>query len=57
MASSVIEIDLHMKDVMKKVTLVVNLKGVKTWQFRKNLAMIHLRIIAWLLGVGIRVEE
>ena len=57
MPSSEVKYDLHMKDIAKKLTMVINLKGVRAWEFKRKLAMIHLRIAAWLLGVGIRLEE
>ena len=57
MPASEMKHDIHMKDVTKRLTLVVNLKGYKVWLFRKTLATVCLRIVAWLLGVKYEREE
>ena len=51
MASSEVKYDLYMKDIMKKMTMVINLKGYEVWLLRKKLAMIYLWVAARLLGV------
>ncbi len=56
MASNEMKYDLHISDVTRRLTLVVNLRGYPVWLFRKRLAMVYLWIASKLLGVKIERE-
>ena len=51
------KINLHMKEVMKDTTLIVNLKGYRVWLIRKKLAMIFIWIASRLLWVKFEIKE
>ena len=51
-----VKFNLHIKDAIKKTTLVVNLKGSEVFLLRRKLALICVWIAAKLLWTKLEIE-
>lgn len=50
-------IDVPMSQVMKDATFVVALTGVRAWRVRVWAGVLLIRLAAYVIGCGIRVDR
>ena len=49
-------VDVPIQPLMRKVTLVVNVTGVRTWKVRMWCAMCLIKLAARIAGFGFRID-
>ena len=50
------KLDVQMKDLAHKMTLVVRLKGVDQWVWRMKIAAWLLRLAAWIAWMNVEID-
>ena len=50
------KLDVQMKDLAHKMTLVVRLKGVDRWAWRVRIATWLLRLAAWIAWMNVEID-
>ena len=50
-------VEINAKDIMKQMTLSVKIKGIKVASFRVKMAMLLIKLSAFIAGTGIEIEE